>query len=198
MACVVKILLILGSTLNVVSCTEKRFGSILLTKADFPEHFVNMSHPEDYQILTAPLPVEYIYHSKASNSRLIVRISYRVGTDQYLPMSFIVDTGNPTGFVLSAEAMKLLQYYYRIKTEELGNEYVEVSMSSESMHSSDPNRMSLRNSRCNSFKAMSTEGNYASVTKNANVIGLQVICKLGLEVREDHDGFSFIRKILWF
>ena len=94
--------------------------------------------------------------------------------------------------------MRLLQHYDRIKTEELGNEYVEISLSSESRHSNDPNCMSLRNSRCNRFKAMSTEGNYASVTKNANVIGLQVICKLGLEVREDHDGFSFIRKILWF
>ena len=162
-----------------------------------------MSHPDDYKILASSLDPEYIYHSRTGNSRLIVRISFFVGPGEYLPMSFIVDTGNPIGFVFSPTAAGLLGKYNRLKDDERGMKHVNVFLSSDSMQKVDSNRIPLRTpgfaGGCKRFKSTysATQQVLGEKARNANLIGTDVICKLGLNVKKDHQGFNFINQVLW-
>jgi hypothetical protein len=125
------VFLLLGSTGKLVSSTNN--AETLLQPADFPINFVNMSHPDDYKLLNAPLAMEYIFHRSEGNSRFIVQISFLVEKNKYLPMSFIVDTGCPIGFTFSRKATQLLEQYKRSKEDELGKTYISVFLGNESM-----------------------------------------------------------------
>ena len=128
---------------NIVSSVEDH-GTVLLVDADFPENFKNMAHVDDYKLLEAPLVPEFIYHQRTGHSRLILRISFFVGHKKYLPMSFIIDTGNPIGFVFSPTAHKLLGHYNRLKGDEVNTEYVNVLEGLHSRQTVGANRILLR------------------------------------------------------
>ena len=66
---------------------------------DFPSHFVNLTHPDDYKQLNSPLPVDFINHRSGFHDRITLRISWR-SKDVYISMSFIVDTRCCYGFEL--------------------------------------------------------------------------------------------------
>ena len=86
----------------------------------------------------------FIYHQRTGHSRLILRISFFVGHKKYLPMSFIIDTGNPIGFVFSPTAHKLLGHYNRLKGDEVNTEYVNVLEGLHSRQTVGANRILLR------------------------------------------------------
>lgn len=79
-----------------------------LTSLDFPKGFVDMAHPEDYVKLTAPFKPYFIDHRRGGRMRTLFRVCARIKVDCYLPMTFVVDTGEPGGLYLSSKAMELL------------------------------------------------------------------------------------------
>lgn len=63
---------------------------------DFPAHYAQFAHPQDYEITHEPIPVEYIYHERrGSHSRLLLRCSIKLMDGEFLSASFVVHTGAP-------------------------------------------------------------------------------------------------------
>ncbi|KAF8213718.1 hypothetical protein K438DRAFT_1804522 [Mycena galopus ATCC 62051] len=72
--------------------------------AEFPAGWENGQHPDDYKPLSAPLKPQFI----CGNSSLWYRVSFKI-QDEYLPMSFWVNTGAPSWIYLGGPARRLLQ-----------------------------------------------------------------------------------------
>jgi hypothetical protein len=145
---------------------------------DFPENFVDMAHPQDYVALDNPLPPEFIYHQNGENSRLILRISWKID-DKYIPMSFVCDTSAPCYFYVSRRSFQVLEEGGRTKLNVFGNSCVKMQ------YGGLNNCTLVAEVRC-------TPENF----QPANLIGLSLLSKLGLRV--DKGRFSFERKVLWF
>jgi len=148
---------------------------LLLMNDDFPDHFIEKAHPQDYIPISHPSPIEYIYHKKQYHNRIIVRISWKISIGSYVPISFVVDTGAPNGFYLSPRAFECLQP--RICTDDMDNQYV-------SIHN---NRGQHKN-----IMVCSTPYNHSP----ANIIGLKVLIFLGLEINQDTMRFPWILESL--
>ena len=73
-----------------------------VARLDFPRHFINMHHPVDYKVLSEPIIPEFIVHQAGNHVRLIWRVSFRCAAG-YIPISFIVDTGEMNSFYFSEE-----------------------------------------------------------------------------------------------
>ena len=143
---------------------------LLLHDEDFPENYINMVHPTDYEV-TNSYKSEFIMHSRfGRHNRLIARISWRVSDNTYMPISFVCDTGAPSHFYLSLNTLNKLSKYDVLKTDERGTMYVKI----------------LKNTR-DTFLANIEETPH--IHKNANIIGLKALQKLELHLN-DH-GFSF-------
>ena len=97
-----------------MDATEVAAAELLLQNADFPDHYVDMQHPDDYSAVDQPF-VEYITNSYAHHYRLIVRICWKLGEQKYLPMSFVCDTGAPTALYLSDKAYRMLSRHKRVQ-----------------------------------------------------------------------------------
>ena len=99
---------------------------LLLRDVDFPHHFVDMHHPDDYKVVSKPF-VEYIPQGQLRRDRLIVRVCWKVADGQFLPMTCVCDTGAPKGLYLSHEAYRVLESSGRITVdEELGVPMAEI------------------------------------------------------------------------
>ena len=145
---------------------------------DFPSNFVDMAHPQDYVPLDSPLPPEFIYHRFGENSRLILRVSWKIN-DKYIPMSFVCDTSAPCSFYMSARSFEVLEEGGRTKLNAFGNPCVDIQY--EGWNNS----------------TLVAEVRYTpNAFQPANLIGLSLLSKLGLHV--DIGRFSFKRKIHWF
>ena len=96
-------------------------GDLLLHDLDFPEDYVNKQHKNDYKIYDNPIK-EYLYVKKSHHNRLLLRISYKIENNNYVPISFICDTGAPSGIYLSKYAKNIIKS--RIHEDELQNEYI--------------------------------------------------------------------------
>jgi hypothetical protein len=107
-------------TMMVLGCEVAMIG-----RHDFPEHYVNMKHPEDYGIMDSAIRPEFIVHEVGIHSRLIIRISWRSGT-KYVPMSFIVDTGVPFPFYFSETGSAIMRAHRLLISDENGNQFVQV------------------------------------------------------------------------
>lgn len=90
---------------------------LLLHDADFPSHFVHMHHPDDAVISSTPI-TEFIEHIRPHHHRLIVRISWWKSDAEFVPMTFVCDTGAPMGFYLSDEAWRVLESIGRIEEDD--------------------------------------------------------------------------------
>lgn len=165
-------------TKMMMNSTEVSAADLLLQDADFPDHYVNMQHPDDYKVVNEPF-VEYTPHFSGHNNRLIVRICWlvpgRSNTD-FIPMSFVCDTGAPMGLYLSTKALSILRNMGRIIEDETGNEYIEIQ---------EIGKVSIE----------PTPPGHAP----ANIIGLRVIIKLGLNAgKEVKNLFAFSKApIAW-
>jgi len=144
--------------------TNSANDELLLHNTDFPSNFVNMAHPDDYKILDKPIIPEYIYNDKSHHYRLIFRISWKLGENKYVPMSFVCDTGAPMFFYICEKAQNILQN--RICNDELGNQFFQMPDGSKAaIHETPSNH------------------------QPANIIGLRILKKLELFLSES--GFKF-------
>lgn len=100
-------------------------NDLLLCEADFPANYVHMAHPDDYKLVDAPLPITCLLHQMIGHWRLILRVSFRLKNGNYLPMSFVCNTGAPYDFYFSEEAMEKLMTGGRLKEDEIGNAYLD-------------------------------------------------------------------------
>ena len=156
-----------------MNSTEVSAADMLLQDADFPDKYVNMQHPDDYKVVSEPF-VQYIPHFSGHNNRLIVRVCWKKSNTpsaglgakaEFVPMSFVCDTGAPMGLYLSTKATNLLRNIERIVEDETGNEYVEIfGIGKASIEPTPPGHAP------------------------ANIVGLRMIMKLELSI----GGGSFI------
>lgn len=57
--------------------------TILLQEADFPKHFIDKHHQDDY--ISSRIPIkEFYFHKLVDHNRLILRISFRLKGDIYI------------------------------------------------------------------------------------------------------------------
>lgn len=96
----------------------------LLSNDDFPDDFVNMQHPDDFTVVSKPF-VDYIPRFRCSNTRLIVRVCWRMSNTEFMPVSFVVDIGAPMGLYLSEKAYSELERVGRIRHDQFGR-YAEI------------------------------------------------------------------------
>lgn len=137
---------------------------VMLQIADFPEYFVNMHHPDDYKVTNKPV-VELIYHQLIDHNRLILRISFKISEDMFIPITFICDTGVPGFIYINTLTRRLINS--RIQQDILENNFVKVGEKY--------------------FQVKPSPSNHP----DTNIIGLRMLSHLGLTV--DIDNFSFSR-----
>ena len=101
---------------------EEIAAELLLCEGDFPSNYTHMAHPNDYLLSEEPIKAEFISHRNGHHNRLLFRISWKLSEGNYLPMTFVCDTGAPMHFYFSGRAMKAIES--RIKTDELGVYFV--------------------------------------------------------------------------
>ena len=153
-------------------CEEDEGGasSVLLCDADFPCDYVNLRHPEDYELQDAPIAPSFIVNQRRGHARLILRISWRVG-GKFMPMSFIVDTGAIHPIYLGTLGMRLMEAHGRLAVDELGNDIVKL-------HRGDGRECSVH------YEAT------PRAFDPANIIGLRFLLRFGLVI----DGATFAFK----
>lgn len=141
-----------------------------LDEADYPSNYSGMAHPDDYKIVENPIPVEYIFHQNSHHNRLLVRLSWKLSENRYVPMTFVCHTGAPIYFYLSDLAWKCLSE--RIKMDQLQTSYLEIEQDGL------PRKTPVRET--------------PSVYKKANIIGLLQLSLMGLTL-EREEKFIFNR-----
>jgi hypothetical protein len=145
---------------------------ILLCDQDFPANYINMHHKDDYKIHNKPIKNFFIHKSPANTHyRLIARISWKINSNTYIPMSFICDTGAPKHLYLSNDAITCLTDNSLIKIDDLGDPILKLHSSKET-----------------SFLSRFEET--PKIHQNANIIGLRVLIKLGLCLKTDIFSFN--------
>lgn len=92
----------------------------MIGRHDFPEHYLNMKHPQDYEIMDSAIQPESIVHMNGIHARLILRISWRSGA-KYVPMSFIVVSGAPFPFYFSEAGGAIMRAHSLLVEDENGN-----------------------------------------------------------------------------
>lgn len=139
---------------------------LLLTSADFPDDFKNFAHPDDYNVTNRPVTPEYICHSRfGRHNRLIFRISLgRNGS--FFSASFVCDTGAPKFLYACPQLLDLLQ-------------------SLQAIHIDDDTGVAWITIQGKKVPLDPTPQCHAP----ANIIGLRLLHRLGLCLREN--GFSF-------
>ncbi len=136
-------------------------SELLLQDGDFPGNYKRMAHPNDYEIIKAPIDTEFIFHKNQHHNRLIMRISWMLGDNRYVPMSFVCDTGAPMFFYLDTRAIDILRTHSVITEDELQTLYVTT----------------------NGHKALVQET--PATHKPANIIGLLMLSRFGLTLEND-------------
>ena len=97
---------------------------VMLHESDFPKNFINKAHPTDYLLTDKPIK-EFIFHKELRHSRLLLRISFKIDDNLFVPITLICDTGAPSSFYLCEKTRNLIKS--RIKTsEELEIEYIKI------------------------------------------------------------------------
>ena len=139
----------------------------LLCDADFPQEYVNMQHPEDYTMQQFPITPSYIVNQRQGHSRLIFRISWKVGK-RYMPMSFIVATGAVQPIYFGSVAMRLMETHGLLLLDDLQSDVVKL-------HLSDGTSCKVQYKKS------------PSQYDPANIIGLRFLTRFGLMI----DGTNF-------
>ena len=143
---------------------------MLLRDADFPPYCVRMQHPADYLVSSSPVS-EYITHTPGRHRRLIARISWQKSATEFIPMSFVCDTGAPMGFYLSETAREVLRSLGRIREEDRSGLF------------------SLHVQGLGATAVDDTPRGYCP----ANIMGLRILQRVGLVVEPDCNSFVFVR-----
>eukprot|EP01032_Pedospumella_encystans_P020685 gene20685-23493_t len=144
---------------------------LMLTNEDFPPHYVNMQHPDDYILSDSPIKKELIFHEhKGRHSRLHLRCSVKLMENVFCPMSFVLNTGAPKIY-LSLNAKAILENYnLHCTDDDLGVTFV--------------NLLGHR------YRTEDTPEGHAP----ANIIGLKALCRWGITLFDEPTfGFKFAK-----
>ena len=158
-----------------LTMSDDNGGVVLVTCLDFPRHFIDMHHPDDYKVQSEPISPEFIVHQAGNHLRLIWRVSFRCATG-YVPISFIVDTGGMNYFYFSEEAVMVLEENQVFVRDDNGNNYVRMRFGDQIVRAS--------------FEDSPTHA------KPANLIGLKLLVKLQLQLGANH-AFRFLTEVPW-
>lgn len=90
---------------------------VMLQDSDFPEHYRNKCHPEDYISISEPIS-ETHFHLKLHHSRLLLRHTFKLSETEFLPVTFVCDTGAPSSLYLCSRLKEILLRSGRIKIQE--------------------------------------------------------------------------------
>jgi hypothetical protein len=151
------------------------------SRYDHGYDFVNQRHPQDYQLLDSPIEPEYIVRDLKLPVRLILRVPWKVG-DKFIPMSFILETGEVGAFFFSAEAFHLLTKYKRIEDYQHCTHAIWVHFGGCEPKSS----IFLNVARSH------------VINERGNFIGLVGLKMLGFSLGETKSVFSFRYNFSWF
>jgi hypothetical protein len=145
---------------------------------DFPIYFKNRKHPQDYQLLDAPIDPECIYHVNGGHRRLFLRVSFKC-KGGFIPVTFLLDTSWPLYFRISKEAADVLQLHSVVMTDNYLGWYVNISLG-----------------ECEEAPGMTVCESTNKEYEPVNFMGLAALSKLGLILHEC--SFEFSKKFLWF
>ncbi len=144
-----------------------------LMAEDFPWRRQD-DNPSDYIKSSTPITPEFIFHHvRGKHNRLWMRASWKLASGEFVPISFLLDTGAPKHLYLSERAMSIL--------EEAGLIVEEYDTDVQFVH--------VFGRKC------SVE---PSVHAPANALGLKMLKRLGLQLFEEEPHFSFSRKFTFF
>ena len=137
-------------------------GELVLTDQDFPGHYVDMAHPEDYKPSSVPLQPECFYNRRANHFRLLLRASFALPDKSFVPMTFVCNTGAPGAYYFSERAMGVLSRpdVERLKEDDLHNLFLQTENGK--------------------FAVTDTPQRH----QPANIVGLRVLEKYGLVISE--------------
>ena len=141
---------------------------------NFP--YVDGGHPQDYQLLDAPIDPEFIVEDL-----MVLRVSWKVENNatSFIPMSFILEPRLPAGFYFSDIAYRILSKNRRIfQIEDNFYETCSVNRGTDSVL----------------MAALQSPIGF----ENANFIGKNAMLKFGLIMGEPPGGFRFRSNISWF
>ena len=115
------------SSVLIVEDVEASEGDLLLCEADLPANFAGMKHPEDGMLRDTPIPPEFIRHKRPHHHRLLLRVSFKLeSSGNYVPFTFVCDTGAPGSFYLAPFADKILAEGGRHKEDDASNTFMTV------------------------------------------------------------------------
>lgn len=149
---------------------------LLLSNEDFPTNYVNFAHPEDYIISNQPIQPEKIFHQyKFRHPRLLLRVSWKIGENEFFPISFVLDTGAPKIYLNATVFQHFTQRNIIHIVEDMGVMFVKLF---------DHN-----------YIVEETPLGHAP----ANIIGLKTLCHLGLQLTATPSfGFTFQQDFQFF
>lgn len=130
----------------------------LFQEADFPENYIDKHHPDDYINITEPIH-EFIYHHRPDHNRLIVRTCFKLSKHNYIPVSFVCDTGAPSYIYINELTRRLIKS--RILTDDIGNEFIKIADKNLLLKSSPTNHpdTNIIGLKCLSFFGLFLNGN---------------------------------------
>jgi hypothetical protein len=148
---------------------------LLLHNNDYPSNYINKAHKNDYKIFKEPNMIEKIFNKISHHNRLLLRISWKINDNQYVPMTFVCDTGAPMNFYVSELGKVFIKS--RINEDELQTEYVII-----------------KNKNGNTKKvSISPSPNLHS---ESNIIGLLLLDFFGLTIKNGQFDLEYIPKYL--
>ena len=103
---------------------QEDISYLMLHTLDFPENFVNKSHPDDFTPLRKPM-IQLIYHRMPYHNRIFMRICVKVREDIFIPFTFICDTSAPMFIYVTQLTRRLISE--RIERDEVDNEFIRVN-----------------------------------------------------------------------
>ena len=156
---------------------DARCDEIVLCAEDYPESFVNGSHPEDHAVCNKPIEPQHLYHHvRGRHNRLWLRVSWQTPDgNSYVNLSFMLDTGAPKHMYLSEPTMRVV--------EALGLVHVDEDV--------DIQYVRLFGRKCS---VDPTPRAHAP----ANIIGLKLLKQLGLTLMPGPPHFCFANNLTFF
>lgn len=168
------------------SSGKKREGSrdSLFKKLPFEEIYASLSYKDDYKVRDKPVSPEFWKVRDGSMFRYMFRMSWKVGESQYIPMTFVVDSGLVESLYLCEQAGQALDAVGKISKSKGWKEDEEV------------------------FEVELREGYVVPCLPSplecepANFVGIKFISKFGFLSKDDKDeggrSFSFLSEIEYF
>ncbi|KXZ52506.1 hypothetical protein GPECTOR_9g550 [Gonium pectorale] len=155
--------------MSILGLSFQEVQPIVLCAQDFPDGYSEGRHPDDYVKMNTAIQPQFILHNQRGRfSRLWWRVSWKLQDGTFVPMSFLLDTSAPKHIYLSEDALNLLEADKQVvHNDDMGAQHV-----------------TLFTKKC-AVEAMPHTQN------PANILGLKMLRRFGLELYNDEPGFQF-------